>query len=163
MMKTVIINGTGGSGKNTFTSFCGNYAKIYNYSSVIKVKDAAKILGWNGEKSEKDRKFLSDLKLLSSEFNDFPFKDIENKVKELENKDIDILFIHLREPSDIRRAKEAFNAKTLLIRMTNHEIITSNMADANVENYDYDYIIENSNLDVLEKEARDFVQKILQK
>ena len=34
-----------------------------NISSVDKVKEAAKVLaGWNGEKDEKSRKFLSDLK-----------------------------------------------------------------------------------------------------
>ena len=160
-MKIVIINGTGGSGKNTFTSYCGKYAKVYNYSSVFKVKEAAKILGWTGEKEEYDRKFLSDLKLLSSSYNDFPFRDIESKVAELRGSDIDILFIHIREPKDIKRAKDEFGATTVLIRMKNLLPITSNMADRDVENYSYDYIVENNNLDDLDKKAMEFVNKIL--
>ena len=35
------------------------------------------------------------------------------------------------------------------------------MADKNVENYSYDFVIENTSLEVLEKEAKDFIQKIL--
>ena len=53
----VIINGTGGAGKDTFVSFCSEFVKVLNVSSVDKVKEAAKILvGWNGEKDEVSRK-----------------------------------------------------------------------------------------------------------
>ena len=49
--RVVIINGGGGSGKDTFVEFCAKHAKVINISSVDKVKEAAKILvGWNGEK-----------------------------------------------------------------------------------------------------------------
>ena len=60
--QVIIINGTGGSGKDTFVRFCSEFAKVTNISSVDKVKEAAKILvGWNGEKHEKARKLLDDL------------------------------------------------------------------------------------------------------
>ena len=52
--QVIIINGTGGSGKDTFVEYCSEFAKVTNISSVDKVKEAAKILvGWNGEKDEK--------------------------------------------------------------------------------------------------------------
>lgn len=51
-----------------------NYMAVMNISSVDKVKEAAKIIGWNGGKEEKDRKFLSDLKELSSGYNDMQIK-----------------------------------------------------------------------------------------
>lgn len=41
----VIINGTGGSGKDTFVEFCTKYGKIMNFSSVDKVKEIAKYIG----------------------------------------------------------------------------------------------------------------------
>ena len=51
----VIINGTGGSGKDTFVSFVSKYNKVYNFSSIDKVKEIAKEVGWDGGKTEKDR------------------------------------------------------------------------------------------------------------
>ena len=59
-----IINGSGGCGKDTFVElFSKHYGpdKVWNYSSVDKVKRIAKEIGWTGAKTEKDRKFLSDL------------------------------------------------------------------------------------------------------
>ena len=60
-----IINGSGGVGKDSFVALMAMNSKcsVGNYSSVTKVKKIAEIIGWNGSKSEKDRKFLSDLKL----------------------------------------------------------------------------------------------------
>ena len=48
MKEIVVINGSGGVGKDTFVQFCGEYTPIMNISSVDKVKEAAKVLaGWN--------------------------------------------------------------------------------------------------------------------
>ena len=56
MVKPVfIINGSGGSGKDSFCKFCSQYLSVYNISSVDTIKEVAKILGWNGEKDEKSR------------------------------------------------------------------------------------------------------------
>ena len=63
----VIINGTGGCGKDTFVSFVSKYKRVYNFSSIDKVKEIAKLIGWDGGKTDKDRKFLSDLKKLTTE------------------------------------------------------------------------------------------------
>ena len=32
--KIIVINGTGGSGKDTFVSYCENYSKVFNFSSI---------------------------------------------------------------------------------------------------------------------------------
>ena len=58
----IILNGTGGSGKDTFISLCLKYASCMSISSVDKVYEAASLLGWTGTKTDKDRKFLADLK-----------------------------------------------------------------------------------------------------
>ena len=79
--KIVIINGSGGVGKDTFVDFCKEFTNVRNISSVDKVKEAAKILvNWNGEKDEKSRKLLSDLKRISVEYNDYPNVYIKDSI-----------------------------------------------------------------------------------
>ncbi len=157
----VIINGYGGSGKDTFISFANKYAKVINYSSIDKVKEIARLIGWNGDKTNESRKFLSDLKTLTTEFCDMSFKDTIEHVENFMNSDAEVMFIHVREPENIKRCVKKFNAITLLIKKDGVKII-SNSSDASVENYNYDYIINNTTLDNLENEAKNFVQKILE-
>ena len=96
-----IINGSGGSGKDTFVSLVRECMEeglnqnnlVDNFSSVDKVKEIAKIIGWDGKKTEKDRKFLSDLKLLCTEYNNMPFKSMQEKVEEFKNDDAEFLFL----------------------------------------------------------------------
>lgn len=168
MLKTVIINGTGGSGKDTFVELCKEYVEkmdnyyIYNRSSVDKIKEAAVIVGWDGSKTERDRKFLSDLKILVEEYNDNNFQYMKEQYEKIKLTDDiyrnSILFLHIREPKEIQRVKEAFNAITLFIKNDNVANITSNMADANVKNYEYDIVIDNSgSLEELAYKAKEFI------
>ena len=159
----IVINGTGGSGKDTFVELVSKYNKVLNFSSVDKVKEIAKIIGWSGTKEEKDRKFLSDLKKLTTEYNDMSFESIKDKVAEFYESDKEIMFIHIREPEEIKRAVDYFDAKTLLIKREGLDIIKSNYSDANVENYDYDYIISNTTLEKLEDSAKEFYNLISKK
>ena len=186
MIKQVfIINGSGGVGKDTFVEFVEmiptfefidknenstvwfKNLEIRNYSSVSKVKEIAKIIGWNGEKTERDRKFLSDLKLLTTEYNDMPLNDMKKYTRSFMNSaDINrILFLHIREPEEIAKAVNEFkeyNVKTILIRRDSIKHITSNMADENVYNYNYDIVINNnSTLEELRKKAECFLADVL--
>lgn len=159
--RIVIINGTGGSGKDTFIDFCKKYAKVMNASSIDKVKEIAKLVGWDGGKTDKDRKFLADLKHLTTEYNDMAFNDIKKSVKKFLDNDDEILFIHIREPKEIEKAKKEFNAVTLLVKREGLENIETNDADKNVDNYSYDYVIYNSTLEKLENDAKKFVNEIM--
>ena len=141
----IVINGTGGSGKDTFVEYVSKYAKVYNFSSVDKVKEIAKLIGWTGTKTDKDRKFLSDLKKLTTNYN---------------SSNYEIMFIHIREPEEIQRVVDNFSAKTLLIKREGLKIIDTNSSDANVENYKYDYIIINTTLENLDKSALKFIQNL---
>ena len=76
MKKIYITSGVGRSGKDTFCEFISKYIPTYKYSIVDLPKEAAKVLGWDGGKTEKDRKFLSDIMDLSTDYNDAPFKDV---------------------------------------------------------------------------------------
>lgn len=152
--KVVIVNGRPGCGKTTFENFCRQKMGAYcrTRSTVDKVKDIAKEAGWKGGKELKDRKFLSDLKDLFTEYNDMPFNDILNFLygweMDLEYYGVDfmphLLLVDDREPEHIDRLKKRVDGITLLIRRPGDEDIeTSNHADANVLNYEYDYIIIN--------------------
>ena len=160
MKKIIVINGVGGSGKDTFVEFCKKYTSVVNFSSIDKVKEIARIIGWNGTKSEKDRKFLSDLKRLTTEYNDMSYKSVVDAINLFNNSESEVLFIHIREPEEIKRIVDEFNAIALLIKRRDINPINSNYSDASVNNYNYDYIIENTTLEELDKKAYNFIKKL---
>lgn len=144
MIKQVfIINGSGGVGKDTFISLLDYRATVMNFSSVDKVKEVAKVIGWDGDKTDKGRKLLHDLKILCANYNDMPFNSMKDKYEEFLKNSAHFLFLHIREPEEIERAKNEFNAKTILVKRSNIKHITSNSSDNNVYNYDYDIVINN--------------------
>lgn len=156
-----IINGSGGVGKDTFVELVSKMfpLSVMNFSSVDKVKEIARIIGWTGGKTERDRKFLSDLKLLCTDYNNMPFNSMREKVKEFTKSNAAMLFLHIREPEEIEKARVAFGAKTVLIKRDAVKHITSNMADGNVFNYQYDIIVDNDgNLEDFNKKAIQFVE-----
>lgn len=161
--KIIIINGSGGAGKDTFVSFCSEFVNVLNVSTVDKVKEAAKILvGWNGEKDEASRKMLSDLKKLSVEYNDAPTKYIESMVNVFKESNDELMFIHIREASEIEKTKRLFNAKTLLVTNPRVQVITSNDSDGKITQFEYDYyILNDGSLDDLKNKAKEFVNNIL--
>lgn len=164
MLKQIfIINGSGGVGKDTFISLLQEYCEnIMNYSSVSKIKSIAKEIGWHGGKSDRDRKFLSDLKILCTEYNDLPFKTMVEEVNQFNNRTSPALFLHIREPNEIERAKKEFNAKTILVKRNDVSHITSNMADEHVFEYTYDIVINNnSDIDNLKSKAEVFFKDFI--
>jgi len=141
----IIINGVGGSGKDTICNFVSKCYKTDIISQIDPIKKIAKYAGWNGEKDDKSRKMLSDLKMLFVTYNDLPFSYTMEKIKEFEKSDDEILFIHIREREEILKIvkNSTINVFTLLIRRIDKEFtprIYGNTSDDKVENYDYDFI-----------------------
>lgn len=177
-MKIIVINGSGGAGKDTFMDYCmdTDYANyIYRFSMIDGVKEIARQVGWNGSKELKDRKFLSDLKDLLDKYNNFAFnytiEDIEyalwsdnwyNNLDNMLNTKKLILFVCAREPKDIQTWVDIHKAKTLLIRRAAvNEQKYGNHADDCVEDYKYDYIIENNgSLEELKEKATNFINTL---
>lgn len=163
-----IINGSGGTGKDTFIKileeilyedivWSRDQNLVVNFSSVDKVKEIARIIGWNGEKTERNRKFLSELKQLCIDYNDMPFNSIKEKANEFLHSNSIFLFLHIREPKEIEKAKQSFKAKTMLIKRDVIEHIISNESDKNVYDYEYDIVIDNNGtLENLETKAEHF-------
>lgn len=143
------MNGCGCSGKTTFEKMIQEIAaekgdKIEILSTIDYVKDIARTFGWNGEKQQKDRKMLSDLKDILTEWDDLPHKIICEKIEKCKKNNIKAIFIDSREPEDIQRFVNEYNALTVLIKRSSIEMIYGNHADDNVDDYEYDCIIDNS-------------------
>ena len=135
--------------------------KILNISTVDLVKQAAKILGWDGQKDEKSRKFLSDLKDLATEYSDLSVSYISGTILQAQEDRSEVIFVHCREPKELAQLKERFDAVTLLIKNNRVKPIESNHADRDIEKYEYDFIIDN-NEGILEltKKAALFLEEV---
>lgn len=170
-MKYFIINGRPRSGKDTFVNFCleelGAFGKLI--STVDFVKKIATECGWDGTKDLKNRKFLSDLKDLLTNWGDVPYKKTLQEIDmfkfDLDYWDVSdkgIVFIMCREPKEIDRFERELNAKSVLIQRTSVEFEQqSNHADSEVLNHKYDYIIENNGtVDELKEKAKEFLKKL---
>lgn len=154
-LRVVIVNGKPGVGKTTFENLCKDIigrAFVEQRSTVDKVKEIAAEGGWNGVKDLKSRELLSNLKDIFTEYNDMPFNDVCGSLQLWEDQlayyqagnHPHVFFIDDREPEHIQRLKEKLNAITVLIRRPGDEgIETSNHADEEVFDYDYDWTIYN--------------------
>lgn len=158
----IVINGVGGSGKDTFVELCQEmHPKVMNFSSVSFVKTVARYCGWEGTKSDKDRKLLSDLKDVLSEWDDLPFKSVDKFISCCKNK---IIFIHSREFKDVERIHREFNAIRVLIQNDRVPTIETNHADREVTECFYDYIIyNNGTIENLKNSAEIFLKDIEKK
>ena len=93
MKKTVfVINGAGGVGKDTLCNLAAKHFKVYNVSSIDPIKEIAAMTGWAGEKTDKARKFLSDLKRLTVDYNDYPTRWGKARFDEFMASDNEIMF-----------------------------------------------------------------------
>ena len=157
----VIINGAGGVGKDTICRVLSNHFEIFVYSSIRPIKRIAYEIGWEGEKTDKARKMLSDLKDICTEYNDLPFKYMSEKLYVVsDHKSADVVIFHIREPQEIDKFKQyviaqGHTCKTLLIRSERAQQSYGNHADDDVENYPYDMVYQNDG--TLENLDRDFM------
>ncbi len=166
--KVVIVNGAGGVGKDTFVNLCSEIINdnggrtARHISAVDNIKLAAKILGWDGEKDVKSRKFLSDLKMLSIDFNDGPFESLAKEIEFfLSISKKSMLFIDIREPHEILKIESKFNVITVLIKSKRINSNYGNYSDDNVLNYHYGYVINNDgDIEQLKESAFNFLKAI---
>lgn len=174
-MRVIIINGAGGSGKDTcveiFNSYLRNRYEVKNLSTINCVKKIARDMGWNFKKDERGRAFLADLKRTWKQYNNGPFKNITKEIshlilfEETTGKEC-LVFIHCREREEINEFKEWFGnrkieCQTLLVKRDGIKKFC-NSADLNTDNYKYDYIIENNgSIEDLEVECHKYISERL--
>lgn len=159
-----IVNGKPRAGKDTFAEILNRYMVVYKYSAVTKIKEIAKQCGWTGAKEERDRKFLHELKMLTSAYSDLPYQDVLDKIEKYRSGEIlaDVLVVDVREPEEIDRLRKATDAITIYIENENVPAITSNEADANVANYEYDFtIFNNGTIEEFEDNIMNFMEFLM--
>ena len=155
----IVINGAGGVGKDTLCELAAKHLRIQNISTITPIKEIAAQCGWDGRKDDKSRRFLSDLKKLSADYNDFPTMWALERYHSFLKTDDDILFVHIREPEEIGKFVRATDgaAITLLVRggeRARREAY-GNVSDDCVEDYTYDHYFMNDKC--IEEAEREFV------
>ena len=169
-MKIIILNGAANRGKDQFANFFKKeYKKSVNWSTIDKVKKVSRRnFNWDGKKTDEARKFLSEIKRVWSEYNNGPFNDMIDKIEKhnlkLNKKDKNdfIYFIHCREPHEIQKFVDKYGKEciTILLKRDGREI-PNNDSDKNVDNFNYDYIIENTgNKKKLKEKCLSFLEEI---
>ena len=143
----IIINGPGGSGKDTFVEYIQSIIRgVESISTIDQVKAIAQTyLDWDGQKDEKGRMLLCDLKKIWINYNDGPFKACVRQIINLENKGKGMIFIHCRESQEIQKLKDRFPGECITLFIFRPGIVVpANVADQNACKFDYDYRISNN-------------------
>jgi hypothetical protein len=102
--------------------------------------------------------------MLTSGYSDMSHKDVVNEIQKYYDGEIqaDVFIVDIREPEEIERLKEVVPAITIFIDNDRVPAITSNAADANVENYEYDFHINNDGtLDEFEDNIKIFLEILM--
>lgn len=174
-LKVFVINGSGGSGKDTFCNYIKDLAfekdRTYFVDSVYTstpAKQWAKKMGWDGSKLPSDRRFLCNLKDMLDYWNNATYNCIREYFSNYyisryyNSYSKAIIFIHAREEKDISWIKiyclnKGISCKSILIKRPN-TTKKGNHADDNVEQYiNYDYtILNNGTLEDFKKKAQNF-------
>jgi len=172
-MKVVIINGLPGSGKSTFVRLCkelsGQHESLraaYEVSTVDEIKRVAQLMGYLGDdfKTPKSRKFLSDLKMAHTAFNNGPFHYAKKMIMEYSRLDEGCcVFIHCRELDEIKAFKRTYMDGGITLKIASRgSSAASNFGDSEAGRpYNYDYIVENNGtLEDLKDKALEFMRAL---
>ena len=174
LYKIIVVNGTARSGKDTFVALCDRYwrdikhAYCIMHSTVGYIKEMLEEYYGISEEPKTDRKraLWCDIKKLLTDYGDYPFKAIQKIVRENDwnNGAENLLFIMAREPKEIAKIKAEWPGLTVTVLVSKAVDIPANYADANVWNYQYDYIIDNNgSIEDLDVEAKKFCALIRKK
>lgn len=179
MKYVIIVNGKPESGKTTFERECRRYindiecAYCHIVSSIDPIKDIYRKLGWDGKKTDKARKDLSNLKKMWIDNCNGPLKYIVEYVLKLDNNEDHVVLVDVREESEIIALSDTLNVlqvldikhyTVLIERPDNDGIEYGNKSDDMVGNNRslYDIGIDNSGtLDDLYAAVHQFIDDII--
>ena len=143
----VVINGKGGVGKDALCEALATAYAVKNISAITPIKEIAATYGWNGEKDERSRRFLSELKRVFAEYNDLPNQYLLREYEAFLEGNDQVLFAHIRERDQISRFVAGVHTPcvTLLIRRRAVDELEQygNASDDNVADYPYDLYFDN--------------------
>jgi len=106
-MIVILLNGYPQSGKDTFADIAmERYFDSHKHSTIDACCEFAKDMGWDGTKTPKARKMLSDLKKLYVEHFDGPFRDLTADIMWGKKAKLKLFFTFSREGKEIQRIKD---------------------------------------------------------
>ena len=144
---------------------CKTYYEVKNISTITPIKEIAQFGGWQGGKTDKDRKFLSDLKQLFTEYNNLPNSYAVGEYKKFMASPVEeVMFVHIREPENINKFIKSIDGRciTLLVKGGKSHNSYGNRSDDEVENFSYDYTYDNTKpLEKVEDDFLNFFHKII--
>ena len=147
MKKVIIINGVGTSGKDTLIENIVSAFKIKNISSIDPIKQMALQYGWDGNKDQRGRFLLQELKRIWTNYNDLSGEYIQKESLNFQNDDNEILFVHIREIENIREFRSFIKSISLqvytLLVIRQDSNTWENSSDRDIYNYNYDFIFNN--------------------
>lgn len=171
-MKLFYVNGVARSGKDTVVNIMhGEFSRVHSLSSINAVKEICiREFGWNGEKDEKGRALLSDIKQAWVKYNDGPFnemlkiiKQIGEQEEQLKQTPENLVFIMMREASEIQKMIDAVGGYALLVERPGIEADKTEAAflKAN-KGFKYDItILNDGTLDELRGKTIETMQKVI--
>ncbi len=168
MAMLFVVNGKGGVGKDSFCDAVKETigVEVRHISSITPIKELARIAGWDGGKELRDRTFLSDLKRLLVEYNDYPNEYCLNEFKKFEQEFGDgVMFVDIREPEEIEKFVKRTDGRARSILVRRDEIdgnFYGNSSDDNVFMYEYNYTFyNNGDIENLPVDAFNFMQEVI--
>lgn len=167
MQWVILINGSGGVGKDTVCALAGRVWRVRNLSSIAPILELARAAGWDGNKTPAARLFLSTLKQACTAFNDLPFRYCMEQVEAFRQSTDELLFLHVREPHELARLQRAIGAscRAMLVRRPAFEQARGalgNPSDDGVAQYPYDGVLDNDgSLDDLARKVEPFLRTLL--
>jgi hypothetical protein len=171
MKKVIVINGPGGSGKDTLIKIVEEHFSVRNVSSIdciIRICEPYYLPEDQGDsKSMRKRKLLSAVKQAFSDYNDLPHESMVNEYEKfILDPEQNLMFVHIREPKEIEKYQRFVGSScvSLLVESKSRAADTyGNSSDDDVCNYNYDYYFTNEYQSVAEAEQpfMDLIKQIL--
>lgn len=158
----IVMNGSGGVGKDTLCEGVANRFPVKIVSSVDPIKKIATMGGWKGEKNDAGRLLLVRLKQAFVDYNDLPLQYLKEEYTSFLQGEEAVMFVHIREPHEIDKFKREVPCKTILVTRDGAKK-WNNQVDSGVLNYTYDYTFPNDDgLDVSIEKFTNLIENILE-
>jgi adenylate kinase family enzyme len=166
MKKVIIINGSGGSGKDTFIKIAKELYEIddfeiANVSSIDPIKRALrKYYGWDGKnKSDEWRRKMVALKETYAK-KDLPTHYLIDKINKVKR---GIVFLHIREPHEIEKVMTRIEEAHTLHVARPQVSVPNTKVDMKTTEYRYDTSIVNDGEteEDLKHQVKDFFEQIV--
>ena len=158
----IVMNGSGGVGKDTLCEGVAKRFPVKIVSSVDPIKKIATMGGWKGEKNDAGRLLLVRLKQAFVDYNDLPLQYLKEEYESFLLGEERVMFVHIREPQEIEKFKAEVPCKTILVTREAAKKWNNNV-DSGVFDYAYDYTFPNDEeLDVSVEKFTGLIANILE-